>query len=566
MKQYKWRNFSPVVMCLAILCGAVLSAQLLPEHLSAKSYNELRLDERIFASAKRSDEKETPANASTLKLALVHLNVQYKQPEINRKNLVALNRRAAQMGADIILNTEMAISGYSFRSRSDISEFIETEDGKTLAEIAQIAKQYGTYVGVALAERDDSTDIYYNTAFVLDPEGKQICKYRKISAEKRWARPGDPKQAGTFDTPWGRMGVLICSDTYHGLIPRSMALKGVNLLWVPANWPPGGINPKDLWRARAMENGFFIAACNRTGKDRKMDCREGASVVYGPDGREYLSGSSAESQVFFVEIPLNSGGKLSNTVRRKILSERKPNYFRSIYLDPYTEDFTNFYKLPEPGTLNVICVVPENESKIRDVLEEAIQESDRSRPLLVVLPMTSSSALDTETMRSLASRYGIAICVALNQNNSVTDYLLATPDGLETFISEEGIEKGESPFRLLHYGPAAIAMIPYELFKHPEFSAAFSKLGGDLVVLSEDVMSSESRLLSRIKATAGVAITVCANNGGMVYEVPNVHESWKGKSMGGTGLLTYEIDTNVTRKKQFQNRIDYDILLKKNRK
>jgi len=563
MRKYKRAIFRFVTLLVVLSSVAAFSFDQAPEHLSARTVDELRLDERIVASAKRSDEKEPPANASTLKLALVHLNVQYKQPEINRKNLVALNRRAAQMGADIILNTEMAISGYSFRSRFDISEFTETQNGKTLAEIAQIAAQYGTYVGVALAERDGSTDIYYNTAFVLGPEGKQICKYRKISAEKRWARPGDPKQAGTFDTPWGRMGVLICSDTYHGLIPRSMALKGVDLLWVPANWPPGGINPKDLWRARAMENGFFIAACNRTGKDRKMDCREGASVVYGPDGREYLSGSSAESQVFFVEIPLNSGGKLSDTIRREILSERKPNYFRSIYLDPYTEDFTNFYKLPEPGKLNVICVVPENESKTRDVLEEAIQESDRSRPLLVVLPMTSSSALDTETMRSLASRYSVAICVALNRNNSITDYILVTPDGLKNFISEEGIQKGECPFQLLHYGPAAIAMIPYKLFKHPEFSAAFSKLGGDLVVLSEDVMSGESRLLSRIKATAGVAITVCANNGGLIYEVPNVHESWKGKSMEGPGLLIYEIDTSATRKKQFQNRIDYDILLRK---
>ena len=78
------------------------------------------------------------------------------------------------------------------------------------------------------------------------------------------------------------MGILVCSYTYYGLFARSMALKGVDFLWVPANWPPVGIDALEVWNARVLENGFFLAACNRTGKDRVMDCRGAVSCVYAP--------------------------------------------------------------------------------------------------------------------------------------------------------------------------------------------------------------------------------------------------------------------------------------------
>lgn len=566
MTTHQWRFFRRFfrsrTLFLTLFCILVFSAYIIPGYVSAKTFQRQN-QEPVIASATVNSKEKGVLKSSTLKIAIVHFNVQYKKPEANRKNLIELNRKAALMGADIIFNTEMAISGFSFRSRLDIMEFTETENGKTLTAMAKIAKEYGKYIGIALAERDDSTEIYYNSAFVVNPKGKQVCKYRKISAEKRWACPGDQNQNGTFDTPWGPMGVVICSDSYYGVIPRSMALKGINLLWVPANWPPGGLNPKDLWQARAMENGVFIAACNRTGKDRIMDCRTGSSYVFGPGGREYFSGSSAKSKIFIVEIPLDDNDKISGIHRQKILSSRKPSYYRSIYLHPYVEDFTNFYKLPKPGQLNVFCVVPENEHLNINRLDAIIRDTKRDIPSLFVLPKTPSDVLDPAFLVSLSSRYQIAICVALSRYNSVTDYVMATPDGLKKFTYEQGAEKGECPFQLLYYGPAAIAMIPFEVFKHPEISVAFSKLGCDLVVLSEDTLSMKKRLLSRIKTTAGIAVAISSKNGAAVYEIPNVHASWGEKSIEGPGYCKHKIDTNVTRKKLFNNRINFELLLRK---
>ena len=155
--------------------------------------------------------------------------------------------------------------------------------------MGKLAKKYGVYLGITFPERDEATEIYYNSAFVLDPKGRLVCKYRKVESEKRWTRPGGALQKGYFDTPWGRMGVLICADSHNSLMSRTMALKGVDFLWVPANWPPMfGLDPKLIWRGRALENGVFLAACNRTGKDRVMDCRRSASYVFDPQGKEAL--------------------------------------------------------------------------------------------------------------------------------------------------------------------------------------------------------------------------------------------------------------------------------------
>ena len=174
----------------------------------------------------------------SLKIALVHFNVAYKQPGQNLEKLKQLHREAAAQGAKLILNTELALSGYSFSSRADIRPFTQTLDGEDLQEMADLARELSVYIGFTFPERDPETDSFYNAVAVYSPEGKMILGYHKIYGEKRWARAGSPYQNNVFPTPWGRIGVAICADSYFGLIPRTLALKGVDLIWVPANWPP----------------------------------------------------------------------------------------------------------------------------------------------------------------------------------------------------------------------------------------------------------------------------------------------------------------------------------------
>ena len=544
-----------------------------------------------------------------LKLALIHLNVVYKDPETNRAHLLALSTEAARNGADVILNPEMAVSGYSFRSRQDVAPYAETTNGKTLTALAQIAQQYRTYIGVGLAECDEATGIYYNSAFVVDPAGRQICRYRKINGEMRWACPGDPKQHGIFETPWGRMGIMICSDTYYGLLPRTMALRDVDLVLVTANWPPGGLDPRELWQARALENGCYLAACNRTGKDRIMDCSQAVSCVYDPQGNELLSASSEASQVLQVEIPFNDDGKLSHTLRRQALSTRNPAWYRSIYLDfRLVDNLTEHYELPEPGELSVHCLVPGEDGhailntsatlSINSVegLAKRIEACQPDTPALFVLPALCSSALNIESFEMLAKRFGMALCLTLrnehlptpapsqegnkslpfkefpswegagvglrNSDDNSIEYIFIAPEGVRRFNSEHEEQNSERPFPIIQFGPANITMTTFESFRHPELAVTFAKQGCDLVVLSEDVLTPQKRLLAGVKTVEGLSVALCASNGATICMKPEGHARWKEEYVDGAGVCSYRVDTTSTRKKRFQDRVDFDLLLR----
>lgn len=500
----------------------------------------------------------------SLKLALVHLEVKYRQPEINRNNLIGLNRSAALKGADIILNSELPVTGYSFSSREDISEFVESGTGETISELSRIARQYGKYIGTGLAERDDATGIYYNSALVVGPDGGKICGTHKISAETRWACPGDPKQKNTFDTPWGRLGVLICSDSYHGLLPRSMALKGVDLLWVPANWPPGGVDAKEVWQARVIENGFYLAACGRSGKDRIMDCRDAVSCVYDFRGRELFSASSGESTVFLIDIPLDSRGKLCSSRLEKIGS-RSPSLYRSIYLDHrLADDITTYHELPEPGPLHVHCIVPEEKSTGLESLERRISEFKKEECDLFVLPPLLLSDIDEVALHSLSKRTACAISAALVGEGGRKVHALITPEEKSVWVDMgAGMDMNDRfPFPTITFRTAKVGMASLDRITHPELAVAFAKQGYDLVTLSEDRLESHGRLLCGTRTIENIAVAACASNGAVIAKPPQGHERWEERDLDGPGICSFALDTCQLRKKRFQDRVDFQLLLK----
>jgi predicted amidohydrolase len=495
----------------------------------------------------------------SVKIALIHFAAEYKAPEKNLSELVRLNRQAAENGASVILNTEMAVSGYSFNSREDIAPYTETASGKTITAMGNLAGEMNVFIGITFPERDPRTKIFYNSAFILGPDGSVISKYRKIiTAEKRWASPGDPKQKGYADTPWGRIGTAICADSYSGLTIRSMALKKTDLLWVPANWPKtGGLDPVSIWRARAMENGFYLAACNRTGKDRTMDCTKTVSAVFAPDGKTLFKGSSETSRIFMVDIPLGKDGKFKNVIRKEKMAGRNTHHYRSVYLRPWLKNLTGFYKLPEPGNLDIYCYVPETCRLNIDELKNNIEKNHGDNPSLWIVPQSNYSEADIKQLKEISGKYKTGIAVSVKDSNNITENFLLTAEGIQSFIDDNK----ELPYSILHYGPAAVAMVPAEEFEHPELAVSLSKLGTDLVIISEKEMTEDQFLTTRVKSLAGAAVAVCFGKGAQITGVQDMHFGWDQKNLGTPGILKYELDSTKTRKKSFYNDVDFDLLL-----
>ncbi|SHK44715.1 Predicted amidohydrolase [Desulfatibacillum alkenivorans DSM 16219] len=496
-----------------------------------------------------------------LRIGLIHLNVQYKEPEQNRAALVELNRKAADHGAKIIVNTEMGVSGYSFTGRQDVFPFAEPLSGPSVSALALIARENQAYIVVGMPEKDESTGIMYNSAVVIGPDGEVICTYRKVNGEARWACPGSENQNPVFKTPWGRVGVLICSDAYYGLMPRTLALQGADLVAVPSNWPPSGMDPVDLWRLRALENGFAMAVCNRTGKDRLMDCADAQSCVIDHKGKALLVESSQDSAVFVADLPLLENGKLASSRRRKIMEQRKPGYYGEIYLDlRMIPDQTDWLNLPKPGKIRVSALTG---GDIPGLLQTVLMGGGDA-PRLAVLPKNFTQDNPVESLKNLANEHNMAAAALLQENGAPAMAILAEPGKIaQTAPFSSLAQNPDEPLHTVDFGPLRMAFLEKEALKHPEVSVSLAKQGCDLVVVSEECFAPDDYMLMGGRTLDRLALAYSSHDQSGVILPPEGHGPWTVNSQDETGAASIVLDTASLRTKRFQERINYSILLKK---
>lgn len=496
-----------------------------------------------------------------LNIALVHLAVRHADPDHNRAELIRLNRQAADAGAQIIVNTELAVSGYSFRSPDEVSAVAETSDGPSVRAMAAIAEAAGCYIVLGYPETDQATGIFYNSAAVLGPDGGLLLNYRKVTAEARWACPGSPLQQNTFETPWGRVAVLICSDTYYGLIPRMAALRGADLLLVAANWPGGSLEPVELWRARASENGCALVACNRTGKDRTMECFDAVSCACGSDGSLIAGWSSPDSEVFHVELPLSDGRLLSRS--RERLATRAPERYRSLYLDMrYATDMTSWHSLPAPAPVQVCCLhefTPE--SGDLSLLDSLLHGRQRAAGVVVVLPMlrVADREVATSFLQEAARVHGAVFCAGVVDPEELCELLCCCPDGS---VHRRCPERDD--FVLIDLDHLRLSLLSAGECRHPEAVTALAKEGCDLAVAPVTGFDEADRAVFASRSIEQVAVAVCGRDSSFIALPPVDHYRWEeavGEGVDGASML---IEVEKLRRKRFYDRVDVDLLLAHN--
>ncbi len=154
---------------------------------------------------------------------------------------------AAAAGADLVLLPEM-ING----------ETPEGARGKTPTLLATKAREHGIYLAGGFYHHECATDTLTNTALLFDRKGRQAGRYDKnhpYSPEvlKLGVAPG--KKAPVFDTPWGRLGLIICYDSWFTDVTELLALRGAEMVL----FPNAGYY-RSLMPARAADNGVWMVA------------------------------------------------------------------------------------------------------------------------------------------------------------------------------------------------------------------------------------------------------------------------------------------------------------------
>lgn len=267
---------------------------------------------------------------------------------------------------------EYAITGFVFGADAGQKTFTKKEVIEHLAfripgpetdVLAKKAKQYGTYVAAQNLEYDPEwPDLYFNSAFIINPEGKIILKYRKtvtnvpismhcsahdiMDAYKNpITREYDPFPV--VNTSIGRLAIMICADLLAPEIPRVYSMKGADVvlhLTSGQSTSGGGNRPIGVTEAsiqtRAYDNAIYFVHSNHgpeVGERRFIHPKNqfaGYSSVYDYTGAKIAEADDAAEVVVRAKIDVEACRKFREQYFKNQLSIIRTELYAPYYSQP----------------------------------------------------------------------------------------------------------------------------------------------------------------------------------------------------------------------------------------
>ncbi|GAC1358810.1 MAG: amidohydrolase [Ktedonobacteraceae bacterium] len=417
---------------------------------------------------------------TTYRVAAIQYGPTLGEKEKNISDLLDLVARAIEHGARLIVLPELATTGSCWISRDEIAPYTEPIPGPTTERFELLARQHDCYIALGMPEVDADTQAFYNSMVLLGPMGV-IGTYRKLHAsisEPRWARDGD-LGIPVWETPLGRLSGLISMDALYFESARIAALRKADVLLFPMGWTNERC-PAGWWMARAFENGIYVIAADRHGKERGVQFN-GGSCVLNPDGtiQAYLDDGEG---IVYGEVTLSrcrdKGWRQHGALFGHPLADRQPAEYQAVVQNSYLWEplrYHSLYELAELPTGQLSCagivqmdmqmfsVQPyhshaERMHALRDMLQTYVRDSAPATPDVLVLPelllpgplpATSNSpeasiahfqqgaiqvpGPETEALAALANELQISIVVGVAERVEDVYYntvLLIDPEGV----------------------------------------------------------------------------------------------------------------------------------------
>ncbi len=263
--------------------------------------------------------------------------------EIKRVNIekhLGLIAEAAKQGVQILCMQEVFTTPY-FCAEQQTRWYEAVEkipDGPTVKLMQDVAREHGMVIIVPIYE-EEITGVYYNTAAVIDADGKYLGKYRKNHIphvapgfwEKFYFKPGNLGYPA-FDTAYARIGVYICYDRHFPEGARALGLNGAEIVFNPSATVAG--LSEYLWKleqpAHAVANGYFIAAINRVGYEAPWNIGEfyGQSYFCDPRGQIIAQAPRDEDALIVADLNLDMIREVRNTWQ--FFRDRRPETYGAL--------------------------------------------------------------------------------------------------------------------------------------------------------------------------------------------------------------------------------------------
>ena len=280
------------------------------------------------------------ANAITIGLIQTSISVDISA---NMQKTIEAIKQAAVRGAQIVCLQEVYRTKYfPQEEKHDVSSLAETIPGESTKIFSDLAKEKKIVIIVPIFEKA-SNGKFYNTAVVIDADGKILGSYRKVHVpqdplfyEKNYFEAGDTGYL-VAKTRYGCIGVLICYDQWFPEPARINTLMGAEIIFYPTaigyikdhtsadgDWHEAW---KTVQRAHAIANGVHIAAVNRVGGEGELEFW-GGSFVCDSFGVVLAEASARKEEVLIVTVDLSKNKKVRDGWG--FLRNRRPDTYGSL--------------------------------------------------------------------------------------------------------------------------------------------------------------------------------------------------------------------------------------------
>lgn len=255
--------------------------------------------------------------------------------------------------AKVVVFPEFFLQGFQQgRPNADWIEASIRIPGPEVAALGEAAKSAQCYVaGMVYDVIDGFPGRFWNTALIVDPQGKVALTYRKLYAMTGKTRPGDVYDEYTrrfggpealfpvLRTPFGNLGCLICYDINFPEVTRCLALRGAEIFLHCSSEGRSSYHlPDGGWelarRVRAYENIAYLgmANCGPTlDGDGPSDFSHGHSQIVDFNGKVLNMAESAGETIISAEIDIEALRRRRARASLNFLAELSPQIHAPIY-------------------------------------------------------------------------------------------------------------------------------------------------------------------------------------------------------------------------------------------
>ena len=223
-------------------------------------------------------------------------------------------KKAADMirsakGSDLIVFPEAQLTPFFPQYRAcDLAEktgllpedMPASQEGEEMSLILEAVRETGIWCSPNFYVQEKNGKSY-DMSFMIDPSGNIIGRSKMVHVinapqfyESDYYTPSEDGFK-VFDTPFGKIGIVICFDRHIPESVRTCAKRGAKLILIPTVNTKS--EPLELFdwevRIQAFQNNVFIAMCNKVGKEGEMDFA-GGSILCGPEGELLVKADDKE--------------------------------------------------------------------------------------------------------------------------------------------------------------------------------------------------------------------------------------------------------------------------------